>query len=101
VSISKHQILASLATIEKQSPLCFGAMPVADDIIRDIFAASLAGLNASSDFRRATPHAREVSLLATLTHALLEAACLRYQLQASGQAAAGETDRLLARVATH
>ena len=99
MSVSKHQILASLATIEKQAPLCFGDMPVADEQIRDIFAASMAGLNSSADFRHASAHARELSLLATLTHALLDAACLRYQLQATGQAAAGETGRLLARVA--
>lgn len=101
MSVSKHQILASLATIEAQAPLFFGDMPVDDDRVRDIFAASMAALNASPDFRRATPHSREVSLLATLTHVLLEAACLRYRLHASGQVAVDEADRLLAKAATH
>lgn len=101
MTVPKHQILASLATIEARAPLFFGDMPVADDVVRDIFAAAMSALTASSDFEHASPQCREVSLLGTLTHVMLEAAYLRYQLHASGQAAAGETGRLLAKVATY
>ena len=48
-------------------PLFFGAMPVADDRVREIFAESMAEMNASADFRRASAHSRETSLLAMLT----------------------------------
>ena len=99
VTVTKQQILLTLASIEKNSPLFFGAMPVADDRVREIFAESMAEMNASADFRRASVHSRETSLLAMLTHVLLEAACLRHQLSAPGQCAETETRRLLKRVA--
>lgn len=98
--VSKRQILECLATVEQRAPIDFGDMPVAEDTVRDIFASAAAALHASSDFRRASPARREASLLASLTHVMLEAACLRYQLQASAQSAAAATDHLLARVAT-
>jgi hypothetical protein len=90
-----------LAAIEGKSPLFFGDMPVDDATVRDIFAASMAELTNSSEFERATPKCRELSLLATLTHAMLETACLRYQLHGPAQAAAGDARRLLSRIATH
>ena len=99
MTVSKQQILSTLASIEQNSPLFFGAMPVADDRVREIFAESMAEMNASADFRRASAHSRETSLLAMLTHVLLEAACLRHQLSSTGQSAETEARRLLARVA--
>ena len=101
MSISKQQVLASLATIEAHAPAYFGDMPVADDVARDIFAAAMAGLSASPDFANADPACREVSLLATLTHVLLEAAYLRHRLHAMGQAASVEAGCLLAKLAAH
>lgn len=101
MTVSKHQILVSLASIEREAPLYLGDMPVADDLVRDIFATSMAAYNASSDFQSAPQHSREVSLLATLTHVMLEAAYLRFQLHATALAAASETGRLLAKASTH
>lgn len=98
--VSKQQILAALEAIESRAPLFLGDMPVADDIVRDIIASSMAALTDSSDFGRATPRCREISLLATLTHVMLEAAYLRYQLYGPAQAAAGEARRLLSKIAT-
>lgn len=99
MSISKREILASLATIEASDPAYFGDMPVADDVARDIFASAMAALSASSEFEGAAPVCRETSLLATITHMMLEAAYLRYQLHATGQAANLEAGRLLAKAA--
>lgn len=101
MSVSKHQILASLANIERQAPLYFSDMPVADDAMREIFAAAMATLSDSPQFKHATPHAREVSLLATLTHVLLESADLRHRVGDSAQAATHEAAQLLARMTTH
>ena len=101
MSISKQQILASLATIEVHAPAYFGDMPVADDVARDIFASAMASLSASPDFANAEPACREASLLATLTHLLLEAAYLRHRLHATGQAASVEAGCLLAKLAAH
>lgn len=101
MSVSKHQILAALAGIEKSSPLFFGDMPVADDRVRHLFAAAMATLSASRDFAQATSQCKEVSMLATLTHVMLEAAYLRHQLDATVRAAHGEAGRALAKAATH
>jgi hypothetical protein len=100
MTVSKQQILATLATLEASAPLDFGNMPVADDRVRDIFATSMAGMSASDAFRCATPHCREEALLASLTHALLDAAQLRHQLLASAGRAKAEAYRLLAKVST-
>ena len=100
MTLSKQQILASLATIEKEAPLFFGDMPVADEVVRDLFASSMAALNDSVDFQRASPQRRQVSLLATLTHALLETAALRHQLHQREQDACGAADHLIAKYAT-
>ncbi len=97
---SKLQILATLANLEQRAPLFFGAIPVADDLVRDLFASSMAALKDSSDFRQATADSREISLLASLTHALLETASLRELLQQRSQAAGHEAGRLISRVAT-
>lgn len=101
MSISKHQILSSLAAIELHAPVYFGGMPVADDLVRDIFAAAMAGLSASPAFECATPACRETALLAVLAHVMLESTHLQYQLRASGAAASCEAVRLLARSAAH
>jgi hypothetical protein len=101
MSVSKQEILASLATIEAQSPAYLGDMPVDDDVARDIFASAMAPLSASPDFENAELDCREISLLATLTHVMLEAACLRYRLQASVQAASFETRCLLGKLSAH
>ena len=101
MSISKQQILASLATIEENAPAYFGDMPVADDVARDIFASAMANLSAAPDFANADPACREASLLATLAHVLLEAAFFRYRLDAVGQAASVEAGCLLAKLASH
>lgn len=100
MTVSKQQILASLAMIERDAPLFFGDMPVADDVVRDLFASSMAALNDSFDFQHASPQGRQVSLLATLTHALLETAALRHQLHQREQDARGAADHLIARFAT-
>ena len=101
MTVSKQQILASLTTIEQQAPLFFGDLPVADEVVRDLFAASMAAFNDSSDYRLATPQCREQALLAITTHALLQTACLRHALHQREQLAASETGRLMAKVATH
>lgn len=100
MTVSKHQILTSLAMIEREAPLFFGDMPVADDVVRDLFASSMAALSDSLDFQRASPQRRQVSLLATLTHALLETAALRHQLRQHEQDACGVADHLIAKFAT-
>lgn len=99
--ISKQKILTALATIEAHAPAYFGDMPIADDVARDIFASAMAGLSASPAFANAAPACREASLLATLTHVLLEAAYLRHRLHATGQAASVEAECLLAKLAAH
>jgi hypothetical protein len=101
VTLSKDHILASLATIETQAPLFYGDLPVPDDVVRDLFATAMAALRDSPDFQCATPQCREVSLLATLTHALLETALLREQLRLREEAANDEALRLIAQAATH
>jgi hypothetical protein len=101
VSVSKHQILNRLAAIEQDAPLFFGSMPVDDQVLREIFATAMATLSASPLFRSASPEGREASLLATLTHVLLETADLRHRLGAPDDAAHGEAARLLKKVATH
>lgn len=101
MSISKQVILASLASIEVNDPAYLGDMPVADDVARDIFASAMATLSASPDFANAEQRCREASLLATLTHVMLEAAYLRYQLHATRQASSAEAGCLLARLAAH
>ena len=101
MSISKQQILASLATIEENAPAYFGDMPVADEVARDIFASAMASLSAAPDFAKADPACREASLLATLAHVLLEAAYLRYRSDAMGHAASVEAGCLLAKLASH
>ncbi len=101
MSITKQQILASLATIEENAPAYFGDMPVADDVARGIFASAMASLSAAPDFANADPACREAALLATLAHVLLEAAFLRYRLDAVGQAASVEAGCLLAKLAAH
>lgn len=100
MTVSKQQILATLATIENQAPLFFGDLPVADDVVRDLFASSMVAFNESPDCRGATPDCRELAMLATLTHALLETACLRHELYQREQVAAREAGRLIAKVAT-
>ncbi len=101
MSISKQQVLASLATIEVHAPAYFGDMPIGDDVAREIFASAMASLSASPDFANADPACREASLLATLAHVLLEAAYLRYRLDVIGQAASVEAGCLLAKLASH
>ncbi|MEO8807068.1 MAG: hypothetical protein ABI433_13390 [Burkholderiaceae bacterium] len=101
MAISKQEILASLATIEVNAPAYFGDMPVADDVARDIFASAMESLSASPDFANAEHACRETSLLATLTHVMLEAAYLRYQLHATRQASSAEAGCLLARLVAH
>ena len=101
MTVSKHQLLVTLAALERQAPLYFDDMPLADDQIRDLFAEAMAGLLDAPDFRDATPRGRELSLLAALTHALIETAALRHRLSQQDQAAAGAAVRLIAKVATH
>ena len=98
VTVSKQQILATLATIENQAPLFFSDMPVADDVVRDLFAASMVAFNESPDCRGATPDCRELAMLATLTHALLETACLRHELHQQEQVASRQAGLLIAKV---
>lgn len=99
MSVSKHQILNLLESLEACQPLYAGAMPLADDVVRDTFAAALAGLTRSPGFAAADQHGRELSLLANLTHALVEVTYLREQLQGQRRSAAEETSRLCARIA--
>lgn len=101
MSVSKHEILSALAAIEQQSPAYFGDMPMADDDIRDIFASAMATLSASPGFDDAMPACREVSLLATLTHTMLEVAYLRYRLHETSHAAIVDAGRLFGRLAAH
>ena len=99
MSVSKHQILTLLEALEACQPLYAGAMPLADDVVRDTFAAALAGVTRSPDYALADQHCRELSLMASLTHALIEVTYLREQLQSQLQSAAAETARLCARIA--
>ncbi len=99
MSVSKHQILNLLEAIEASQPLYAGAMPLAEDVVRDTFAASFAGLTRSPGFASADQHCRELALLANLTHALIELTYLRQQLQGQRRSAAAETSRLCARIA--
>ncbi len=99
MNASKHRILACLSSIERESPLFFGDMPLAEDAVREAMASSVSALYASNGWRRATGERRELSLLATLTHLMLETACLRYQLHGCQEAAAGEAARLIAKAA--
>ncbi|CAN5910555.1 hypothetical protein BH11PSE8_BH11PSE8_01240 [soil metagenome] len=101
MSVSKQEILSALAAIEQQSPAYFGDMPIADDDIRDIFASAMATLSASDGFDGALPVSKEVSLLATLTHTMLEVAYLRYRLQETNHAAVVDAGRLFGRLAPH
>ena len=101
MTVSKQQILASVAIVEQQAPLFLSDLPVSDDVVRDLFASSLAALTESTGYRRATTQSRELALLAILTHALLETACLRHQLVHGELAAATETGRLMAKAAAH
>lgn len=98
MTVSKQQILATLATIENQAPLFFGDMPVADDVVRDLVASAMAAFTESPGCRGATPAGRELAMLATLTHALLETACLRHELHQREQVASREAGRLIAKV---
>lgn len=100
VTLPKDLIQAALAKIEEQDPLFFGDLPVSDDAARAIFVAAMAELRDSPEFRRATSPQRELCLLASLAHALLEAALLREQLQRLEQQAATAADRLIAKAAT-
>jgi hypothetical protein len=100
MTVSKQQILATLATIEDHAPLFFGDMPVADDVVRDLFASSMVALSESPDYRLATPNCRELAMLATLTHALLETACLHHELYQREQVASREAGCLIAKLAT-
>lgn len=100
MAICKHRILDSLAALETRRPLYAGAMPVADEVVRDVFASALADLSTATDFERADAASREASLLASLAHALLEVTYLREQLKTPAIAAAGEAARLCERMAT-
>jgi len=99
VTLSKALIQAELATIEGRDPLFFGDLPVSDDTARGVFVAAVAALRDSPEFRQATALRRELSLLGCLTHALLDAALLREQLQRREQWAAPAADRLIAKAA--
>ncbi len=99
MSVSKHQILDVLEALEASQPLYAGAMPLADEVVRDTFAATFAGLTRSPRFASANQHCRELSLLAHLTHALIEVTYLREQLQGQRRSAAAETSQLCARMA--
>lgn len=99
MTVSKHQILNLLAALETRQPLYAGTMPLADDVVRDTFATKLAGLTCSPGFVSANQHCRELSLLANLTHALVEVTYLREQLQVQRLSAAVEASRLCARIA--
>ena len=101
MTTSKHDILWALATIETQAPAYLGDMPVADDTARDIFASAMAALSASPAFAKAEPACRETSLLATLTHVLLEAAYLRHQLRGRSERSSVEAGRLLSKLGAH
>ena len=56
-------------------------------------------LRDSPEFRRAVPPQRELCLLASLAHALLDAVLLREQLQRFEQQAATAADQLIAKAA--
>lgn len=101
MSISKHRILSALAVLERQAPAYFGDMPVADDDIRDIVASAMATLSASPAFDAVSSTGREVSLLATLTHTMLEVAYLRHRLHETSHAAMVDAGRLCTRLAAH
>lgn len=100
MTLSKDLIQAELATIEGHDPLFFGDLPVADDAARGFFVAAVAALRDSPEFRRATAQRRELSLLGSLTHALLDAALLREQLHCCEQQAATVADLLIAKAAS-
>jgi len=100
VTLSKDLIQAELATIEGQDPLFFGDLPVSDDAARGFFVAAVAALRDSPEFRGATARRRELSLLGSLTHALLDAALLREQLHGGEQRAATAAGRLIAKAAS-
>jgi hypothetical protein len=100
VTLSKDLIQAELATIEGQDPLFFGDLPVSDDAARGFFVVAVAALRDSPEFRGATAQRRELSLLGSLTHALLDAALLREQLHRREQWAATAADRLIAKAAS-
>ncbi|MEP6873627.1 MAG: hypothetical protein ABI887_04635 [Burkholderiales bacterium] len=99
VTQSKDLIEAELATIEGQDPLFFGDLPVSDDAVRGCFVAAVAALRESPEFRHATAQRRELLLLGSLTHALLDAALLREQLHRREQWAATAADRAIAKAA--
>jgi hypothetical protein len=99
VTLPKYLIQAALAKIEEQDPLFFGDLPVCDDAARAIYVAAMAALCDSREFRRASPQQRELCLLGSLAHALLDAALLREQLQRLEQQAATAADRLIAKAA--
>lgn len=96
---SKALIQAELATIEGRDPLFFGELPVSDETARGVFVAAVAALRDSAEFRQATAQRRELSLLGSLTHALLDAALLREQLHRREQWAATVADHLIAKAA--
>ena len=99
MTLSKNLIQAALATIEERDPLFFGDLPVSEDAARGFFVSAMAALRDSPEFRQASPQHRELSLLSSLAHALLDAALLREQLQRDAQRAAAATDRLIAKAA--
>lgn len=99
MTLSKDLIQAELATIEGQDPLFLGGLPVPDDAARGLFIAAVAALRDSPEFRRATARRRELALLGSLTHALLDAALLREQLHRRERWAATAADRLIAKAA--
>ena len=101
MAVSKHQILASLAGLEKRAPLYFGGMPVADDAVRDAVAAAMAGLSSALNAERASRQAIETTLLASMTHLLLELVHHEHMACDPAAVAANETRRLLARAAAH
>jgi len=95
----KHQILNLLEALEGCQPLYAGAMPLAEDVVRDVFAAAVAGLTRAPGFATANQDGRELSLMVSLTHTLIEVTYLRAQLQSQLQSAAAETAGLCARIA--
>lgn len=99
MTLPKDLIHAALAKIEEQDPLFFGDLPVCDDAARAIFVAAMAALVDSPEFRRAAAPQRELCLLASLAHALLDAALLREQLQRVNQESTTAADRLIAKAA--
>jgi len=99
VTLSKNLIQTALAKIEERDPLFFGDLPVCEDAARDVYVEAMAMLRDSPEFRRAVPPQRELCLLASLAHALLDAVLLREQLQRFEQEAATAADRLIAKAA--